>query len=153
MTTAASNTHPERRRPKALSHFHEITWIDLPSVRDSRGVLTAVEAERDVPFSIRRVFLIHHATADRGGHAHMDTDQVVTAAAGSLTVEVSDGTENRSFRLNDPTRGVYVPRMVFVRLKSFSKGAVCLVLASTHYDISRSFRTWEDYRRAVEIAS
>ncbi|MEM7586633.1 MAG: WxcM-like domain-containing protein [Acidobacteriota bacterium] len=47
---------------------------------------------------------------------------------------------------------MYVPRMLLVDLEAFSPGAVCLVLASTHYDMSRSLRTREDFLRAVAEA-
>lgn len=128
-----------------IAKLEAVRWLDFPSIEDARGVLTAVEGDKDLPFAIRRVFLVHHAVADRGGHAHLDTDQVVTAVAGSLTLEVSDGNDSRSFRLDNPRRGVYVPRMIFVQLKDFSKDAVCLALASTHYDMSRSLRSWGEY--------
>jgi len=104
----------------------------------------------DVPFEIERVFYMHHIITDRGGHAHADTDQVVIAAAGRFKMDLSDGTNTQTYVLDDPTRGVYTPRMVFIRLYDFSPGAVCLVLASTHYDISKSIRSWEDYLKAMQ---
>ena len=55
----------------------EINKINLFSVKDARGVLTAVEGGVDIPFEIKRVFYMHHVVkgAARGGHAHRDTDQ------------------------------------------------------------------------------
>lgn len=131
------------------SMLNQVRFIDLPSVADSRGVLTAVEALRDVPFEIKRVFYMHHITADRGGHAHRDTDQVVVAVAGSFTLEVFDGTATRRFDMNDPTRGLYIPRMLFITMSGFAPGSVCLVIANSLYDMSRSFRTREDYLRFI----
>jgi uncharacterized protein YfaP (DUF2135 family) len=116
---------------------------------DERGVLTSVEGAMDVPFEIKRVFYMHHVITDRGGHAHSDTDQVVIAAAGRFKMDLSNGTNTQTYVLDDPTRGIYTPRMVFIRLYDFSPGAVCLVLASTHYDISKSIRSWEDYLKAM----
>jgi len=126
-----------------------VRWVELPSRVDGRGVLTSVEGQIDVPFEIKRVFYMHHIITDRGGHAHADTDQVVIAAAGRFKMDLSDGTNTQTYVLDDPTRGVYTPRMVFIRLYDFSPGAVCLVLASTHYDISKSIRSWEDYLKAM----
>ncbi|MGH3929946.1 MAG: WxcM-like domain-containing protein, partial [Pseudonocardiaceae bacterium] len=57
----------------------EIHWIDLPSHRDERGRLTAIEAGTDIPIVVERVFYVHETTQDRGGHAHRDTDQVLIA--------------------------------------------------------------------------
>ena len=126
-----------------------VRWVELPSQVDARGVLTSIEGQIDVPFEIKRVFYMHHVITDRGGHAHADTDQVVIAAAGRFKMDLSDGTNTQTYVLDDPTRGVYTPRMVFIRLYDFSPGAICLVLASTHYDISKSIRSWEDYLKAM----
>ena len=126
-----------------------VRWVELPSRVDGRGVLTSIEGETDVPFEIKRVFYMHHIITDRGGHAHADTDQVVIAAAGRFKMDLSNGTNTQTYVLDDPTRGIYTPRMVFIRLYDFSPGAVCLVLASTHYDISKSIRSWEDYLKAM----
>jgi hypothetical protein len=124
-----------------------VKFISLPSVSDARGVLTAIEGTRDIPFEIKRVFYMHHIVQDRGGHAHRDTDQVVVAAAGSFSLEVFDGNHTRRFAMNDPTQGLYIPRMIFISMTRFAPGSVCLVIANSYYDISRSIRSKEDYLR------
>jgi dTDP-4-dehydrorhamnose 3,5-epimerase-like enzyme len=93
------------------------------------------------------VFFMHQVVqgSDRGGHAHRDTDQFAIVVHGSVKITLSDGTSARTVKLDDPSWGVYLPRMTWTRLFEFSEGAVCLVLASTHYDRSRSIRTWQDY--------
>jgi dTDP-4-dehydrorhamnose 3,5-epimerase-like enzyme len=134
----------------ATSVLDAVRWIDLPSNVDARGVLTSIESGQDTPFEIKRLFYMHHIATDRGGHAHTDTEQVVVAAAGSFKMDLSDGTNTQTYILDDPTRGVYMPPMVFIKLYAFSAGAVCLVLASTHYDIKKSIRSWEDYLKAIK---
>ena len=126
-----------------------VRWVELPSNVDERGVLTSIESGQDIPFEIKRIFYMHHIITDRGGHAHADTEQVVTAAAGRFKMDLSDGVDTRTYVLDDPTRGVYTPPMVFIELYDFSPGAVCLVLASTHYDIGKSIRSWEAYLEAL----
>ena len=128
-------------------------WLELPSVEDERGFLTAIENGRDVPFDIKRLFYIHHIQAPRGGHAHRDTDQVLIAVAGSFKTELFDGRDTRSFLLEDPTRGLFIPRMTFVEMDEFSPGAVGLVLADTQYDAGRSLRSREQYLEAIEDRS
>jgi len=131
------------------SALDAVRWIDLPSNADSRGVLTSIESGLDIPFEIKRIFYMHHIITDRGGHAHTDTDQVVIAAAGRFKMDLSDGTNTQTYALNDPTRGVYTPRMLFIELYDFSPGTICLVLASTYYDMSKSIRSWQDYLKAI----
>jgi hypothetical protein len=127
------------------SGLDKVRWIELPAARDERGTLTAIEAAIDIPFEIHRIFYMHHISADRGGHAHRDTDQVVIGIAGRHEIEVKDGEKSLTFVLDDPNKGLYLPRMTFTTLKDFSEGAVSLVLASTHYDRSKSIRTFDEY--------
>jgi len=139
--------------------FHEsarlslerVRWIDLPHAVDERGVLTAIEGGTNIPFDIRRVFYMHKTPngIERGGHAHPDTQQVVVPLSGRFDLELSDGTRAKSFEMVDPNRGLYMPPMTWVRLKNFTEYAVCLVLADTRYDKSRSIRTWEDFLAAT----
>lgn len=124
-----------------------VRLVEVPTVSDSRGRLSVLEGGRSVPFEIRRVFFMHHMAAARGGHAHRDTSQVVIAAHGSFSITFTDGQDSVRHVLDDPSRGVYMPPMVFATLDDFSPGAVCLVLADTLYDMGRSIRTYEDYLR------
>jgi hypothetical protein len=126
-----------------------VKLISLPSVADARGVLTAIEGARDIPLEIKRIFYMHHIVQDRGGHAHRDTDQVVIAAAGSFSLEVFDGKDTRRFEMNDPAQGLYIPRMIFISMTGFAPGSVCLVIANSFYDMSRSFRSREEYLRSI----
>lgn len=131
----------------------DVCWVALPHSVDARGVLTAIESGRDIPFEIQRVFYLHGTPdgIERGGHAHRDTRQVLIPVAGQLSVDLSNATETRSFRLADPNQGLFVPAMTWVRLYEFSEGAVCLVLADTHYDRAKSLRSWGDFAQAVQI--
>lgn len=123
----------------------QVKLVSLPSVVDSRGVLTAIESTKDIPFKIKRVFYMHHIMSNRGGHAHRDTDQVIIAISGSFTVELFDGKECAHFEMHDPAQGLYVPRMIFITMYNFTPQSVCLVMANCFYDMSRSFRSKDDY--------
>jgi dTDP-4-dehydrorhamnose 3,5-epimerase-like enzyme len=127
----------------------KIKIINLPSNSDMRGILTSVEASHDIPLEILRIFYMHHIRGDRGGHAHIETDQVVIPVYGSFKVAVFDGENNMVFTMDDATKGLYIPRLLFTELYNFSPGAVCLVLANTHYDIGKSLRNRQEYLNYV----
>jgi hypothetical protein len=135
--------------PPVASPLESVTWIDLHPNVDDRGSLTAVESGQSVPFDVQRVYFLRDIVADRAGHAHRDTRQVIVAVAGAFTVSLSDGRQTRDFRCDDPGRGLYVVPMLFIRLRDFTPGTVALVFASTHYDKSRSLRSWDDYVKAI----
>lgn len=123
--------------------------VPIPTVGDDRGCLSVVEAEQTAPFPIRRVFYMHAMTAERGGHAHRDTDQLVICVSGSLRLDLTDGRDRMSVRLADPAQGLFIPAMVFLDIRDISADAVCLVLASTHYDMGRSIRSYEAFLEAL----
>lgn len=127
----------------------DVRWIDLPSHRDGRGTLTAIESGRDLPFEVRRVYFVHDVVSERGGHAHHETHQVVVPVSGRCTMTLSDGTAEHSWTLEGLTRGLYIGPMLFIRMTAFAPGTVLASFASTHYDPARSIRSWDDYLRAV----
>ena len=134
--------------------MRDVAWVRLRSVQDGRGSLTAIEGGQDIPIDILRVFYMHDVTAgaDRGGHAHRDTDQVAVAIHGSIKLTLSDGDRSIGIVLDDPRWGLTLPRMTWTRLFDFSPGAVCMILASTHYDMGRSIRSWSDYLAARSLS-
>ena len=119
--------------------------IKFNSVKDERGILTSIEGEESIPFVIKRVFYMHHLKSDRGGHSHIDTDQVIIPIHGSFNVSISDGHRKKTFFLEDCKTGLYIPRRLFTALYDFEIDDVCLVLANTHYSLANSQRTWEDF--------
>ena len=88
---------------------------------------------------------MHHIVKDRGGHAHTDTDQVIIPMAGNFKMKVSDGENEQIIEMNDPAVGYYVPRLIFIEFLDISPDSVCMVLANTKYDMSKSLRTWETF--------
>ncbi len=119
--------------------------INLPTINDQRGSLTSIEEVDDIPISINRIFYMHSISSNRGGHAHIDTDQIIIPISGNFFVKVSDKLKSKDFELNQPNIGLYVPRLIYIDLKNFTSDAVCLVLANTKYDINKSLRSWDSY--------
>jgi hypothetical protein len=136
-----------------LGRLDLIKWIDLNPCTDSRGTLTAIEGTQTIPFDIKRVYFMHDLTAARAGHAHRDTQQLLIPVTGSCEVILSDGAETRSYECASPAKGLYIVPMLFIRVCHISPGAVILVLASTHYDKSRSLRSWEEYLEVIGCPS
>ncbi len=136
--------------PKTTPTIASVKRVELPSVNDDRGVLTAIEGSKDIPFAIARIFYMHHVIQDRGGHAHRHTDQVLIAMSASFSVTVFDGRDRKKFILDNPTQGLYIPKMIYIELSDFVSGSVCLVLASDHYVMANSLRNIEAYTAALK---
>jgi hypothetical protein len=121
--------------------------IDLPVISDPRGDLTFVEGERHIPFRIARVYYLYNVPVDaeRGGHAHRELEQVIFALSGSFRITVDDGRERAEYWLRNPRKGLYIRRMIWREMDSFSQGAVCMVLASHPYDEGDYLRDYNDF--------
>jgi len=123
---------------------------DLPTVSDcrvlpmaqhadARGCLTVLERATDLPFDVRRTFIIAGVSAGamRGQHANLVTTELIVCAAGALTVRVEDGRSSRSIPLSPIGGAVLVPPSLWVELRDFAPGTVVVVLADTDYRVAR----------------
>lgn len=133
--------------PGEDSPLSDCRIIELPVVQDSRGNLSFVEANRHVPFEIRRIYYLYDVPggAYRGGHAHRELQEFIVAISGSFDIVLTDGSHSHRVHLNRSYFGVYVGPMVWRHLDNFSSGSVCLVLASAAYDEKEYYRNWETY--------
>jgi dTDP-4-dehydrorhamnose 3,5-epimerase-like enzyme len=126
--------------------------LDLPVIRDARGNLTFVEGGRQASFEIRRVYYLYDVPGgeSRAGHAHKELQQLLIAVAGSFDVVLDDGRTRDVVTLNRSYVGLYIPSLVWREIENFSSGAVCLALASDHFDESDYIR---DYDRFLEATA
>ena len=69
--------------------------------------------------------------------------------AGSFDITLDNGYEKQLYSLNRSYYGLYVPPMTWRDLDNFSSGAVCLVLASDHYDEGDYFREYDEFLKAA----
>ncbi|TAF47760.1 MAG: WxcM-like domain-containing protein, partial [Oscillatoriales cyanobacterium] len=60
--------------------------IELPKISDPRGNLTFVEANRHIPFDIKRVYYLYDVPggSERAGHGHKQLQQLFIAMSGSF---------------------------------------------------------------------
>lgn len=115
---------------------------------DERGWLVAVEGRIDIPFDIKRVFYIYGTKGEtvRGQHANRRSEFVLVNLRGNCKVQTDDGCGNiEVFQLNEPHKGVYIPKMRWKEMYDFSEDSILLCLASELYDSSEYIRNYRDY--------
>jgi dTDP-4-dehydrorhamnose 3,5-epimerase-like enzyme len=125
--------------------------LELPKITDSRGSLSFLEANRHIPFEIRRAFYLYGVPEgeERAGHALTRCHQFILAMSGSFEVIVDDGVVKEHFLLGRSDCGLYVPPLFWRELRDFSKDSVCLVLASELYDPADYIDDYSEFKRKV----
>ncbi|BAP57500.1 hypothetical protein THII_3203 [Thioploca ingrica] len=131
--------------------IHDCKLIDLPKIQDCRGNLTFIEANRHIPFEIKRVYYLYDVPggAERAGHAHQELQQFLIAMSGSFDILLDDGKEKQKYHLNRSYYGLYICPMIWREIDNFSSGSVCMVLASTYYDETDYYRHYQDFLQAL----
>jgi hypothetical protein len=128
---------------------YDCSIVELPRIKNRAGNITPVNNSVNVPFDIKRVFYIYDIPGgeDRGAHAHKECHQFLVAVSGSFEIEMNDGITKRTVTLNRPYFGLHIPPGIWAAEKSFSSGAVCLVLASHKYDGKDYIRDYESFQK------
>ena len=126
--------------------------IDLPRITDPRGNLTVAEGMDMVPFDIKRAYWVYDVPGgeSRGGHAHKHLSQLLIAVSGSFSVTLDNGREHTTFLLNHPWQGLLIEPNTWRTLDDFSSGAVCLVLASDHYEETDYIYDYNEFLKYVK---
>jgi acetyltransferase-like isoleucine patch superfamily enzyme/dTDP-4-dehydrorhamnose 3,5-epimerase-like enzyme len=123
----------------------------LPQAQDLRGLLTFAEVGEQVPFEVKRYFLVSGvATKEvRGEHAHRKLRQFLVCVQGQCHIVADDGQNRQEFVLDSPALALYLPAMVWGIQYRFSRDAVLLVLVSEKYDSADYIR---DYSEFLQLA-
>lgn len=124
-----------------------IRLIDLPPLGDERGSLVVIEANRHIPFEVKRVYYIFGTQpgVSRGFHAHKNLQQLAVCVTGKCRMLLDDGLNKESVWLDSPTKGLLIGNNVWREMHEFSDDCVLLVLASEHYDESDYIRDYSGF--------
>ncbi len=125
--------------------------IDFKDLSDYRGGLVSLEENKNIPFTIRRVYYLFGTASDvrRGFHAHKTLKQVAVCVKGACTFLLDDGRSQCMTRLDSPRKGLYMGNTLWREMYDFTDDCVLMVLASEHYDESDYIREYADFIERV----
>lgn len=127
-----------------------IKHLELPKIENALGNIAVIEKDT-LPFAVKRVYYLYDipSSAKRGGHAHLNLQQVLIAISGSFDVVLDDGSRRQTITLNKPDRGLLITTKIWRELENFSSGAVCLVLASEEFSEDDYIRDYDDFLASI----
>lgn len=130
----------------------DVTLHRLKFVHDMRGDLSAGEFSKEIPFEVKRYFLVFNVPSakTRGEHAHRHCHQFLVCVKGSCSVVVDDGIARQEVKLDSPELGIHIPPMIWGIQYKYSSDAVLLVFTSDYYDASDYIR---NYGKFIEMAN
>jgi len=124
--------------------------INLPKILDSRGNLSFLENDNQVPFTMKRSYWVYDVPGGekRGGHSYKQNHEMIIALSGSFTVILDDAIEKKSFFLNRSYHALYIPNGIWRHLENFSTNALALVVASNFYDENDYERDYSNFLKS-----
>lgn len=125
-----------------------INLINFPALGDERGALVALEANRQIPFDILRVYYIYGTAQGvaRGFHAHKALKQVAVCLKGSCRFVLDDGNARVEVLLDNPAQGLLIDSLMWREMYDFSEDCVLMVLANQLYDELDYIRDYGEFK-------
>ena len=140
---------------RSMRHMFSLGKIINFEVKgDDRGILVALEGNKNVPFDIKRVYYISGTKEGirRGFHAHKDLEQVLICVSGSCKILLDNGDSKEEILLNSPSSGLLIKKMIWREMFDFSSDCVLMVLANDYYSEDDYIRNYEDFLRLKSIS-
>jgi hypothetical protein len=106
--------------------------IRIKNIIDSRGCLTVFE--KNIPFKIKRVFILSNLKKNRGGHQHKKTILAISVFNGSCEIDIFFKKSKKTFTLNNPNKCLIIHNNEWHLLRKISKYATIVVFASQFYN-------------------
>lgn len=130
----------------------EKSKLKFKVIEDERGSLISLEAMKNIPFNIKRMYYIYGVDPEmpRGFHAHKKLQQVLVCVSGSCRIILDDGDLKSEHILDKPDEGLFVDKMIWREMHDFSKDCVLLVFASEYYDENDYFRNYEEFKYSIQ---
>ena len=124
-------------------------FLDFPSSDTKNGILGMFQ---NVGFDIKRVLIMKKMKEGdkRGGHTHRKTRQILFAINGGCIVDLDNGNEKDSIKLDKFTKGILLEPLVWHVMKNFEPETILLVLAYMEYNEEDYIRDYDEFLKSVK---
>ena len=120
-----------------------INTVSTPDI----GSLSFFEGERDIPFSIKRIYYIHGVPENtvRGAHAHKELKQLLFCPYGSVKILLDNGKEKSEVILDNPSKGLIITPCIWRDMIWLVENSVLCVAASDYYNEDDYIRDYSEF--------
>ena len=125
--------------------------IEKEPIVEKNGSLIVVETLKDIPIPVKRIFYEFGVSfaSKRGEHANKKSRFCMICLTGSCVVDVDDGENKKSYCLNDSRKILFIDRMVWKTMHSFSSDCVLFVLSDNYYDKNEYIKDYNEFLKEV----
>ena len=119
---------------------------------EEQGSLAFFEANRDIPFSMERIYYIFDVPKGvrRGGHAHKNLRQLLFCPYGKILITLDDGKERQEILLDSPSKGLVVDKGIWRDMDWLQDSSVLCVAADHYYNADDYIRDYDEFKKYVE---
>ena len=126
-----------------------VQLIELPKIKDPRGNLSFFDNLSIMPFDIKRTYWIYDVPGGetRGGHAFIESHELMVALSGSFDIVLHDGTKEVKYSLNKSYVGLYVPNLIWRQIENFSTNSLALIVSNISYNEKDYIRDFDEFKK------
>jgi dTDP-4-dehydrorhamnose 3,5-epimerase-like enzyme len=118
------------------------------------GVLVPIELEKQIPFEVKRMFYVFGVNShqNRGQHAHYETQQILICLHGCVVCICKDAYGHEvKVTLDYPTKGVFIPEMIWDEQIYTSPDSVLLSVCSTEYNKDDYINSYSEFQNLAKV--
>lgn len=138
-----------------LAYFFYMKSFEVENqiITDPRGNLLVLEALKNVPFEIKRIYVLLDSKLSKGFHAHKKLKQMMICLAGQCEVVLDDGERQSKISLNSYSQAILINPVTWREMHHMSEDCVLMVLADQYYDEADYLRTYEEFKNYLSLTS
>jgi dTDP-4-dehydrorhamnose 3,5-epimerase-like enzyme len=131
-----------------IAGLDKVSLLSVRNFPDVNGNLGFIEQNKDIPFSIERVFYVYgvHPGDVRGQHAHRECNQLLICVHGRVDVVCSDGDKKKEFVLDSPLKALYIPPSIWAEQKYETSETMLMALTDRLFDEADYLRDYEKFK-------
>lgn len=125
--------------------------IEIPTARDNRGNLSALQTGIVVPFDIARCYWLYDIPSDgeRDGHAMLSQSEMLIAISGSVDVITETAAGRKIFHLDRPFHGLLIPPLTWREIENCTSGTQMVTVSSGLYDELDYVRSYKSFLEII----